>query len=113
MAGQGADEIFGGYNRHLEMAKADINSLKSRLLEELPRLEAGLRRDELAISRGGCEPFFPYADFSLARFAFSLPPSFLISHGERKVVLRELARGWSSLLPSWAPRRRPSSTAAG
>jgi asparagine synthetase B (glutamine-hydrolysing) len=28
----------------------------------------------------------------MARFALNLPPGFLISHGERKVVLRELAK---------------------
>ncbi len=92
VAGQGADEIFGGYNRHFEAATADLDSLRPKLLEELPGLEAGLRRDELAISRGGCEPAFPYADFTLARLALSLPPQFLISRGERKVVLREVAK---------------------
>jgi asparagine synthase (glutamine-hydrolysing) len=92
VAGQGADEIFGGYNRHLEVAKADLSSLNRKLIAELPKLEAGLRRDELAIYLGGCEASFPYADFPLARFSLSLPPQFLISHGERKVVLRELAK---------------------
>ena len=92
LAGQGADEIFGGYNRHLETATADPRKLIPQLVSELPQLEAGLRRDELAINRGGCEASFPYADFPLARLALNLPPQFLISRGERKVVLRELAK---------------------
>lgn len=91
VAGQGADEIFGGYNRHLELASLDPAGLNRRLVDELPLLEAGLRRDELAIVRGGCEASFPYADLPLARLALSLPPGYLISNGVRKVVLRRLA----------------------
>jgi asparagine synthase (glutamine-hydrolysing) len=86
VAGQGADEIFGGYHRHLK-AGTSINSM---LLKELPKLESGLRRDEAAVSRGGCEASFPYADFPLARFALNLPSSSLVSGGERKVVLKKL-----------------------
>jgi asparagine synthase (glutamine-hydrolysing) len=92
VAGQGADEIFGGYGRHLETASVDPSRLVPQLLEELPRLEGGLRRDELAIARGGCEASFPYADLPIARLALSLPPGFLVLRGERKVVLRELAK---------------------
>jgi asparagine synthase (glutamine-hydrolysing) len=90
-AGQGADEIFGGYNRHLELASSYPDGLNRRLIEELPLLEAGLRRDESAIVRGGCEASFPYADLPLARFALNLPQGYLISGGTRKVVLRRLA----------------------
>jgi asparagine synthase (glutamine-hydrolysing) len=91
VAGQGADEIFGGYNRHLELASLDPAAINRRLLDELPLLEAGLRRDELAIVRGGCEASFPYADLPMARLALNLPPGYLISGGVRKVVLRRLA----------------------
>ena len=91
VAGQGADEIFGGYHRHLELTSSRPWSLNALLMEELPRLEAGLRRDEAAIVRGGCEASFPYADFPLARLALSLPPDFLIAGGLRKIVLRRLA----------------------
>ena len=92
VAGQGADEIFGGYNRHLQFASSDPAGLNRLLMDELPLLEAGLRRDELAIIRGGCEASFPYADLPLARLALSLPQGYLISDGLRKVVLRRLAR---------------------
>ncbi|MGA1974543.1 MAG: asparagine synthase-related protein [Conexivisphaerales archaeon] len=91
LAGQGADEIFGGYHRHLRLASHEPGRLNSQLVDELPRLEVGLRRDERAIARGGCEASFPYADFPLARFALSLPSDHLISGGIRKVVLRRLA----------------------
>jgi asparagine synthase (glutamine-hydrolysing) len=91
VAGQGADEIFGGYNRHWEIASSDPRSHNPRLVEELPLLEAGLRRDEMAIVRGGCEASFPYADLPLAHFALNLPPNYLISDGVRKLVLRRLA----------------------
>jgi asparagine synthase (glutamine-hydrolysing) len=101
VAGQGADEIFGGYNRHLELASADPAGLNRRMLDELPLLEAGLRRDELAIVRGGCEASFPYADLPLAMFALSLPPSYLVSHRERKLVLRRAAAE-TGLPPSMA-----------
>jgi asparagine synthase (glutamine-hydrolysing) len=101
VAGQGADEIFGGYSRHLETAASDPKALIPRLVQELPRLEAGLRRDELAIASGGCEASFPYADFPIARFSLSLPSEYLISNGVRKVILRRLARKWG-LPPSIA-----------
>jgi asparagine synthase (glutamine-hydrolysing) len=90
-SGQGADEIFAGYNRYLKLASMDPGGLNRRLVEELPLLEMGLRRDEMAIVRGGCEASFPFADLPMARFALNLPSGYLISDGVRKVVLRRLA----------------------
>ena len=75
LSGLGADEIFGGYQRH---ATAFIRGGYSTLIDELEldfnRIgKRNLGRDDRVISHWGKEVRYPYLDESLVKWALSLP----------------------------------------
>ena len=68
-SGLGADELFGGYRRHL---KAD--DLDQELLLDINRIgERNLARDDRMISDHGKEVRLPFLDEDLVNFVTSLP----------------------------------------
>ncbi|MFW9800621.1 MAG: asparagine synthase C-terminal domain-containing protein, partial [Candidatus Thorarchaeota archaeon] len=97
VSGQGPDELFAGYSRHLRIYQEEgPDSLTLRLWEEVSRThEVNIERDERAIASHGLRAFFPYLENRFVRLALTMPASWKIHPEEtpsRKIVFRELAR---------------------
>ncbi len=97
LSGQGPDELFAGYARHVSIfSKSGPEALHKELLGELRIThEANIARDHHVISHHGIAPFFPYIYRNLIERAASLPPQWKVmpnNNPERKVIFVELAK---------------------
>jgi asparagine synthase (glutamine-hydrolysing) len=87
LAGNGADELFGGYSKYASTEdptsamKKDFNKMQLEA-EELRRWAAS----------SGKRLGFPFVSEDIIRLSRDMPISWKISGGERKVVLREVAK---------------------
>ena len=75
LSGLGADEIFGGYQRHATaFYRGGYSALVDELEMDFDRIgKRNLGRDDRAISHWGREARYPYLDESLVNWALSLP----------------------------------------
>jgi asparagine synthase (glutamine-hydrolysing) len=91
--GQGADELFGGYEK---VARADerveADTVRGATREVIGSLPDGLERDVLAIRAAGIEPVAPLLDDRVVGVALGLDGPMLASEGERKRTFRRAAR---------------------
>ncbi|HIH04484.1 MAG TPA: asparagine synthase [Methanoregulaceae archaeon] len=88
LAGQGADELFGGYARYLEGgASAEL------LARDFASLPVQSARDQAVAGLFGCTFSLPYLDCGVVRAARALPPASLVSGGLGKQPLRAVAAG--------------------
>jgi asparagine synthase (glutamine-hydrolysing) len=96
--GQGADELFGGYDkvaRAPDDPRVAADSVRGAARELVAGLPDQLERDVLALRAAGVEPVAPLLDDRVARVALGLPGRLLVTdRGERKVALRRVARAW-------------------
>jgi asparagine synthase (glutamine-hydrolysing) len=94
IAGQGADELFGGYRKYLriyqESGMSDVEKVMKQDLAMLWR--SGIVRDYSATALAGCLLILPYLDPDIVSFAASLPISLKIKPPQRKIILREACR---------------------
>jgi asparagine synthase (glutamine-hydrolysing) len=97
LTGQGADECFGGYMRALRAYSSGGPRLAREALFEGIRDShlVNFERDDKVGSASSVELRLPFADTAIVDFALSLPLGLLLDarRGERKVLLRALARG--------------------
>lgn len=93
--GQGADELFGGYEKiaHPDhrVAADTIRGARREVLQGLP---GGLGRDVLAVRAAGVEPIMPYLGDNIVRRALRLREDQLVRAGTRKWILRAVADDW-------------------
>jgi len=95
--GQGADELFGGYQKMVEPADdhrieaTTVRGARRELLESLP---AQLERDVLAIRGGGVEPVTPLLHDRVVTAGLELPGSLLVGEETRKTGFRRAARAF-------------------
>jgi asparagine synthase (glutamine-hydrolysing) len=98
--GQGADELFGGYDkvaRAPDDPRLSADTVRDAVREVVTGLPDQLERDVLALREAGVEPVAPLLHDAVVRAALGLPERLLVSErGERKVALRRAAR---SLVP--------------
>jgi len=87
LAGQGADELFGGYARYLE-----TDDLEGLFREDFEGLRIQGARDQAVAGLFGCAISCPYLDCRVVRAAGAIPPAERVFGGVRKRPLRLVAR---------------------
>jgi asparagine synthase (glutamine-hydrolysing) len=89
LCGQGADELFGGYARYVDMRpderRAAMQSDTARLLAD------GIGGEGRIASEFGKRIAYPYLDARVQHLAKQLPDELIVGDGERKVALRQVA----------------------
>ena len=97
ISGNGADELFGGYARHLQtLESGGYDILHQALLRDIKSMaEDNLQRDDAASMANSIELKLPYLDYKLVRFVLSIPPQYKIAKTNstyiRKFILRKAA----------------------
>ncbi|UTF53039.1 asparagine synthase C-terminal domain-containing protein [Natronosalvus rutilus] len=101
--GQGADELFGGYEKvvHLDH-RVESETVRGAVQEQIETLSEQLPRDVLAVEAAGVEPVAPLLHDAVVEAALALPPHLLADEDERKRALRAVA---SRYLPDSVARR--------
>lgn len=96
LAGQGSDELFGGYRKYVtEYAKLGLENMQKTMWEDISSLhEKNFERDNKVCTFHKVDLRLPFADFEVATFASSLPPQMKIASTDdnlRKRILRTVA----------------------
>lgn len=105
--GQGADELFAGYEKFVDPADDDrvtADTTVGARDEAVGTIPRQAERDVLALRAAGVEPVCPFLCDSVVEAACRLPESLLVADGTRKVGLRRVAR--HRLPASIADRRK-------
>ena len=97
LAGQGADELFGGYQRYVnECCKDGNEKVRRTMFNNVVRIhESNLERDLKITSFRDVELRVPFGSYDVAEFALSLPIECKIEQKPdtlRKLVLRKVAQ---------------------
>jgi asparagine synthetase B (glutamine-hydrolysing) len=92
LSGLGADELFGGYQRHdLAFERGGLPRLLEELGLDVNRLgKRNLGRDDRVISCWGKEARFPFLDENFVKWALATPVWEKCGFGEKKVATEDL-----------------------
>jgi asparagine synthase (glutamine-hydrolysing) len=86
LAGQGADELFGGYSRYLHTA-----TLAEDMEKDFQGLPRQLARDQAVAGLFGAYFSLPYMDLRVVAAARAIPAEMRVADGVRKIPLRNVA----------------------
>ena len=97
LAGQGADELFGGYKRYLDdYLEGRSERAQMAIFNDIVGMyEANLERDFKICNHFNVELRLPFATYEMAKFAINLPLELKMERTGntlRKLVLRQVAR---------------------
>jgi len=96
LAGQGADELFGGYQRYVdEYCREGDKKVRQTIFDDVVRIhENNLERDKKICTNSDVELRLPFCSFNLVKYALSLPVDLKFEQKQdslRKLVLRKVA----------------------
>lgn len=96
LAGQGADELFGGYQRYVKqyLLEGDEKVRETFFKDVLSLYETNIERDEKIFAFHDVSLRLPFASFEIAEFALGLPTELKFENKPdslRKLVLRKMA----------------------
>lgn len=97
LAGQGSDELFGGYHRYLkEYAQFGVTAVQDAMYHDITSsYDMNFQRDNQVCSFHKVDLRLPFIDNEIVQFALGLPVDLKIKSKEdplRKRVLRQVAR---------------------
>ena len=91
LGGLGAEEIFGGYKRHIAYGE-DLDNIHERLWDGLRDMEIrDFARDIPITLNFGIKLETPFLNADLVRYAMQIHPDLKITNDIRKIILRETA----------------------
>jgi len=92
LGGLGSEEIFAGYQRHVDYGKKDYSRVNERLWDGLKDLEKrDLVRDEPLAKHFGIELKAPFLNEDLVKYAMQIDPKLKINDDHKKIILCEVA----------------------
>ncbi len=92
LSGLGSEELFAGYQRHLDVLKNKGN-VNEECLRGLSLLwDRDLYRDDLVTMAHTVELRLPFLDYDLIRYSLAVPAKYKLNEEQNKVILREVAQ---------------------
>jgi asparagine synthase (glutamine-hydrolysing) len=101
LAGQGADELFGGYHRYKEIAKDGMSALHEAIANDVSRLpQRDILRDNTVASAAEMKLATPFLESEMIKLGLSIPAELKVREVNRQSVGKYiLRRAAENLMP--------------
>ena len=97
--GQGADELFCGYQRYVDYLRENPANFKAYHLDDVKKSSIlNFARDNALFSSKNIIAFLPYLDQEIIKLAFSVPNDVLIPPGTEAIVKKNFLRLYAKML---------------
>jgi asparagine synthase (glutamine-hydrolysing) len=108
LSGQGADELFGGYNRYQKiLIEKGKEELKKSLYNDVMNIyKVNLERDDHCTMANGVELRVPFLDKDVVEVGLSLPIEYKLDNERfRKKILRDIASNYIPGYIAYRPKK--------